>query len=128
MGMYTEFFFRGELHQKTPVEVINFLDRWFNRERIQITTPDHEFFGTDRWRSLFSGGSAYFPALPESGFSEVSRAWELGIHSNFKNYGNEIPLFLDWISPYLYASEGQFLGYSLYEESDTPTLYHFKRS
>lgn len=121
--MYTEFFFRAELKEDTPIGVINFLNQWFNGEHIQLQIPEHEFFERDRWEALLAGGSAYFPGEPRSSFHKPYRQWEIGIHSNLKNYGQEIDYFLDWIDPYVHASRGTFLGYSLYEESDQPHLY-----
>lgn len=123
MGMYTEFFFRAEMKKDAPQAVIEFLNGWFN-EGEELTPPDHEFFQRARWDSLLRGSSAYFPTLPNSSFTNVWGHWELGIHTSLKNYGAEIDYFLDWIRPYIDVYKGDFLGYSLYEESDQPILYH----
>ncbi|UDL16402.1 hypothetical protein SEA_ZOOMAN_153 [Microbacterium phage Zooman] len=125
MGMYTEFFFRAELKKDTPQEVIDFLDAWFKGE--EPAPLDHDFFRRPRWESLLLGSSAYFPTLPNSSFANVWGYWELGIHASLKNYGAEIDYFLDWIEPYVDGYKGDFLGYSLYEESEQPHLY-WKRS
>jgi hypothetical protein len=126
MGMYTEFYFRADLKRDTPEEVIGFLTDLFGPSSDDPEElPDHPFFECARWSSLFFGASAYFPDAMRSAFS---RGWgdfyQIAIHSSLKNYGGEIDQFLDWIGPYLSEQTGSFLGYSLYEESDTPTLYH----
>lgn len=121
--MYTEFFFRAELKKDTPQEVIDFLENQFDGDG-EMTPPHHRFFECVRWESLLRGSSAYFPTMPVGGFANVFGRWELGIHVSLKNYGQEIDYFLDWIRPYLDVYKGDFLGYSLYEESDQPILYH----
>ncbi len=134
MGMYTEFYFRGELRKDTPDYVIEFLRTamgldWQTAADPRIT-DSHEFFKTDRWALIFGASSAYFPMQPLSAF--VIRnygqqdTWELALHGSLKNYDGEIAKFFDWIDPFVYGSEGKFIGYELYEESDNPILYHKK--
>jgi hypothetical protein len=49
----------------------------------------------------------------------------LSITSNFKNYNNELHLFLDWIMPYVSAMPGTWLGYHMYECDEQPTLIFY---
>ena len=127
MGMYTEVFMRGELAADTATEVLHILHAIFQGEEPH-TKPDHPFFETPSYMSLFLGHSAYFPAPFKSRavVSDFGGHWEIGIHASLKNYDDEIEKFFDWIDPYLYESPGQFLGYSLYEESDNPRLFYKK--
>jgi hypothetical protein len=51
-------------------------------------------------------------------------------HANLKNYDDEIAKFFDWIDQYVEGSEGDFLGYSLYEETEPeqPPWCFFKKA
>jgi hypothetical protein len=42
--------------------------------------------------------------------------------SSFKNYSDEIKLFLDWIHPYTEGCE--YVGYYRYEVNEDPTLIY----
>jgi hypothetical protein len=67
-------------------------------------------------------GSFHFPFKTNSSitFNTISNSYYLNVKSSFKNYSQEIRLFLDWICPYINTSG--FLGFYRYEESDFPTL------
>ena len=127
--MYTEFHFRAHLKEDGSADA---LVQWLKDEKPWDRTPfnAHEFFQCDRWSNLFcSGGAVYQQSMPyRFTMKGVAGSFynELFIHSSFKHYGHEIELFLDWIDPFVDAYPGDFLGYSLYEESETPTLY-FKK-
>ena len=125
--MYTEFFFRAEIKAEEQD-----VQRWLKRiVDLDTDSPfdDHRFFALPRWRAVFGCSSAYFPTRG-SLFEKPSycNAPELFIHSSLKNYDDEIEAFMDWVKPWLDAYPGDFLGYSLYEESrgdddrETPTL------
>jgi len=132
MGMYTEFFFRAELRKKGNLETIQILAELFaDPQEIPKDLPDHWFFAEERWHPLLFGSSAYFPSTPVSKFevrswSPADDYYELGIHSSFKHYGNEIEGFLDWINPATTEPAGTFIGYSLYEEKAVPDLYYIR--
>lgn len=120
MGMYTEFFFRAEVRNK-GVEA--YLDRIINTNEA-TALDDHPFFSEDRWHSLFFCSSAYFNT-GGCHFRRVDNySSELIIHSSFKHYGDEIRQFYDWITPYLDEEPRTFLGFSLYEEDEKPTLHY----
>ena len=45
---------------------------------------------------------------------------------NIKNYNNEIEEFFEWLMPYIDGEEGDFIGYSRYEETKELTLVYLK--
>lgn len=125
MGMYTEFFFRAELRQGVIAERAT--QQLHSIDNGVAFIDDDPFFKTPRWRMLFQGGSAYFPTRGfEFEYCPSENRYRVFIHSSFKCYDNEIALFLDWIDHIVDALPGEFLGYSLYEEDEQPTLYYKK--
>lgn len=129
MGMYTEFFFRADLLDDTPEEVVNLLHAMTNGAEYDGELPDHKLFTTQRWEYMLNCSSAYFPQPTQSLVSvDKILGISVAIHTNFKNYGNEIELFCDWIDPYVNGFKDDFLGYSLYEEDDEPDLIRKKVS
>lgn len=122
MGMYTEFFFRAELKRDSPAEIIEWFRHTLDPEKPYLSMvpfDDHSFFQCERWRSVFWSSSAYFPT-GKSAFYSGEGAYDdphFTIHSSLKNYGGEIEEFVEWVSPFIDASDGDFLGYSLYEDS-----------
>lgn len=127
MGMYTEIHFRAQLIADLPEDVMGVLRYLVDLELPEPEVkPDHELFNCRRWDMLGQCSSAYFPDHPQSflTFDDFTKRWTLFLNADLKNYGSEIENFFDWIDPYVRGSEGQFLGYSLYEESDIPRLYY----
>lgn len=119
MGQYTELWFRAELREDTPEEVLNVLKYLVGSEG-EPDLPEHPFFEKDHWDRLGNHGSVYFPNVGESEYIEgdPTRSWEptrVALHGNVKDYGGEIDMFFDWIDPYVDAPEGTFLGYALEE-------------
>lgn len=135
MGMYTEVFFRAEISAWAAETIHGFRINWPH-----CAIPDHPFFTKDRANMVLGGGSAYFPG--ESHFK-----WTLGsedsyvkfcgdpdnwaiveFRSSLKNYDGEIESFFDWVTPYVRDGGGggsrDMIGYSLYEEADSPTIYY----
>lgn len=123
MGYYTEFKFKAKLRNDTPDEVISLLKRVlidgdlgigdkvvFFHEDVFKPDIDHEFFKCTRWEALFlsknwdeemQGGKMYF-----------NKCWVIDIHTEFKNYDNEIDKFIDWISPFVAGrKKKQYVGY-----------------
>ena len=86
--------------------------------------PNHPLFETDRWRMLFTSDSYYFDGITNSvlDYDGIAEAYYLTVHSNLKNYDDEINKFLDFIRPYL-DTKG-FLGYYRYEEDEDPVLIY----
>jgi hypothetical protein len=125
MGMYTELDFHVRLNENTPDGVINILRYMVgNVENEPTFLPSHELFSTTRWARMCMGGSYYFDADPRAylRYDKIAEQFFLGIRSNFKNYDNEIELFLDWIMPYVDAFDGDYIGYYRYEEDKVPTF------
>lgn len=120
MGMYTEIYARGTLRKSTPPEVIGLLERMAgDRYDTDQTLPDHDLFKTERWDILGCGASAYFPAtVSKVELDHFSKNWSFLFHSNLKNYGGEIGKFFDWVDQYVEGGEGEYLGYSMYEETE----------
>ncbi len=126
MGMYTEFHYNVELKSSTRQEVLDVLQYMLGYETppTQPALPDHPLFQTTRWAIMLRMSSAYFPALTRSDLirAEFSDNWILSVRCNLKNYDSEIEKFCAWIDPYVDAFEGDFLGFSRYEESEDPVV------
>jgi hypothetical protein len=130
MGMYTELHFNSPLKKSTPTHVIDLLkfmlgeldEREFGAE-----LPNHPLFTTDRWSFMLRMDSFYFDADTHSTlrWCDISNQYVLCIRCNLKNYGSEIEKFVDWIMPYLDKFQGDFLGFSRYEETEEPTLIYY---
>lgn len=131
MGMYTEIYFRAELARDVPEYVVEYLQRMvgdIGETEHMFPEPEHELFSCPRWSYLGCGGSAYFPITESKVVLDRHTAqWHVLFLANLKNYGGEIGKFFDWIDSFTDARQGEFLGYSLYEEDDNPTLY-FRKS
>jgi hypothetical protein len=128
MGMYTEIHFNSELREDTPEEVIEILKYMVGDSEEEPTRlPDHELFKTPRWGIMLRCDSYYFDADTHSTlrYDDISKSYYLCIRSNLKNYDDEIGKFVDWIMPYLNKHDGEFLGFSRYEENDEPELIYF---
>lgn len=137
MGMYTKINIILPIKNDTSNDIKEILQSMFegddieDMKRKQLKLPSHKFFEGNR-RIWFpaSGGSYYFTGTVNSNIKYTSDAGDnqmvLHIDTDFKNYDDEIELFLDWIQPYVDAGQNEFLGYSRYEETFNPTLYFFK--
>ena len=92
------------MQRDTPKQVVDLLERVIVKG--DLGTPyhdaffssdvfkpeiDHNFFKCERWYQLLNGKLE----------SRPNGTWLLTIDSEFKNYGNEKELFLDWIVPYI---------------------------
>jgi hypothetical protein len=127
MGMYTEVFFRAELKADTPDDVIETLRYMVGDSDDQPTSlPAHPLFACQRWDVVARCTSAYFPASAGSVLARSSWSadrWSLSFLSSLKNYDGEAEKFFDWIGQYVTDFPGDFLGYTLYEESEDPILF-----
>jgi hypothetical protein len=120
MGMYTEFYFRANVKDGEVADWlhsrINFLGTG------GLPFDEHPFFDSDRWEQVFWGGGAVYQESRSPIFRRKDQAIcqydnQLVLASSLKNYGSEIESFIDWIAPHLKMPAGDFLGYSLYEDS-----------
>ena len=120
MGMYTEIFFRAEVDEYA----FDVIEAGINGS--PLPSDDHPFFSKPRAVLLFRGASAYFPGArhavtehdPQYGTFYVS------FRADLKNYDGEIEAFFDWVTPHVSEHHRGFIGYSLYEEPETPALYY----
>lgn len=138
MGMYTEFYFRANI-EDGPVadwlerQIVG--DEWFKEPY-----SDEPFFKLPRWEGVFFAGGAVYQESRVAIFRRKDRPNcifhnSLVIASSSKSYGGEIDAFVEWIGPHLDMHTGDFLGYSLYEDScddadlyrEHPTLYFHQR-
>ena len=128
MGMYTELHFNSELKQDTPESVIKILEFMLGNGEEPAELPNHELFDTTRWRGMLKGDSYYFDADTHSTlrFDDISKSYYLCVRCNVKNYDDEIEKFIDWVMPNLDKYDGDFLGFSRYEETEEPTLIYYR--
>lgn len=139
MGYYTELKFKAKLRDDTPENVINLLKRiliehdlgiereLFHTEDVFKPNLSHQFFKCERWYMLFlstnwdnemQGGKMY----------QIGNRWVIDLHTEFKNYDNEIDLFFDWIKPFVVGrKKKQFVGYYRGEFNDYQTNMYIER-
>lgn len=124
MGMYTELVLATNVQDKP--EIIEILRYMIGEREEQPPLPGHPLFETERWTRMLRCCSFYFVpfALAKLEFNDISNEWGFVCRSDFKNYGNELALFIDWITPYLETDEEEMIGYSRYEETREPTIYY----
>lgn len=126
MGYYTEFKVELKFKQDTPEDIIVFLKKILIEKDYSIKPKfEHKFFQCDRWLSLFI--STNYEKV------ENTKMWYDGyfkiiIHSSFKNYGNEIEEFMDWISPYVVGrKKKEYVGFFKGESMDSPINIYIER-
>lgn len=124
MGMYTELNIGVSLRSDTPSNVVDILRYMLGDDIDNVETTDHPLFSTHRWAMMLRCDSYYFDGRTDSSMvrDDVDHEYKLNVRCNFKNYNNEIVLFMDFIHPYL-ETEG-FLGYERYEEEADPVLIY----
>jgi len=130
MGMYTEIRYFGGLKKDVPEHVPHILRFMVGQPVTEPSNlPDHPLFKDTRWAYMLNCDSYYFEADTHSTmrFDDIGEQWQLTVQSNLKNYNDEIAKFIDWVSPYVQAMDGQFVGYTRYEEENNPTLIYHNR-
>lgn len=133
--MYTGLVLDLETKPDTPDPVIELLRFMIDPENAgwwPYPKPAHEFFHTNGWDWCLQGQNGY-PVIGERTPSLTRPEWcsygwydakakgnayVLSVASSIKNYWRQFPLFLDWITPYVYDGR----GWIMYEEDDSPTL------
>jgi len=121
MGMHTELVIKADTKTDLPPIVDSVLQHLFNGANEPDALPDHAFFSCYRWSMVGRCSSYYHVPWADSKYSEGY----IFSRSDLKNYDDEIELFIDWIKPYLDQMQGDCIGWSWYEESETPTLIIF---
>lgn len=139
MGMYTEIYVNVDLVKDTPQDIIDLLRCMCNvsAERLYdkpypVDASDIEY-GSDRYKEimsqypdrfgmLFCNCSYYTPntSVGKLSYDGIAEQWSLLGKGDIKNYGGEIQQFFALIAPY---AENNFIGYSRYEENESPVLY-----
>lgn len=130
MGYYTEFKFRAKLKKDTPENILTILDRVINKGDIghnktifcssDVFIPDSDnlFFKCERWYMLFLSTN-WDDNKQGSIFHKDGDYYVLDIHTEFKNYDDEIEKFILWIEPYVVGrKKKRYVGYYKGESSD----------
>jgi hypothetical protein len=129
MGMYTELNCAVRLKKDTPTPVIAvLLICWITESLRPSPLPAHPLFNTNCWRFILTGSSYYFACCEAQSAvwpDEITNQYCVSVRANLKNYDGEIEKFIDWITPHIDAMEGDFVGYSRYEETEVPTLLYY---
>jgi len=117
MGMYTDFALRFSINKNHEDygKVLNLLSHMTTvgvDHRYEL--PDHPFFQTSRWDMMAKSGRSFIKDCSYTNDTDIM------LIGGFKNYDNEVELFIDWITPYLYDD---LTGYSHYEGSLHTTPY-----
>ena len=86
--------------------------------------PDHPFFESESSLGFVKCSSFYLIPLSLFKYREEKYTGDhLVFRCDFKNYENNIQLFLDWIEPYIEDREKEtHIGHFRYEENTYPTL------
>lgn len=125
MGMYTQLNIGLELKKALPSDVKHILEYMVGEPFAEQPKelPDHALFKTERWRFMLRCSSYYHTARSVAifCFDEIGNSHYLTVISSFKNYNNEIALFLDWIKQYLVENHEYYIGTMWYEKDDAPT-------
>ncbi len=125
MGMYTELFICVRLEPNK--QVIDTLSHMLGLLEDYEISLKHPLFNHNN-SHLFMLRCASYYFVPTTvntlEYDNISRKWCFISRSDFKNYNNEIALFIDWIMPYTYGDIGNMLGYYRYEENKEPTIIY----
>ena len=134
MGMYTKASFIIPIKKDTPKNIKDICYNLFegDSELDGFDLPKHQFFETKRFWAFAGCNSFYFTGTSNSAvkysdsYCGGCEDMVLHIDCDLKNYDDEIELFLDWIKDYMETPTAGFIGYSLYEEDEKPTLYYLR--
>lgn len=124
MGMYTKL--QCNLMLKKDKKLYEILQNLLGeKDTLDLSTINHDFFKTERCSYMLKCCSYYFTGTNNTKLIENEYQYILHIDCDFKNYNNEIDLFLDWISQYLDGHLNyEFVGYYRYEEDENPILLY----
>ena len=130
MGNYTELVLAFELKKDTPKYIYNTLFYMIHGKTPEKIEIDMFFLGSKARHRFMLQSSSYYFSYPQSFskiyYDNITETHHVSIRCSFKNYENEIGSFLQWIKPYIYGNRHKFLGYSMYEEADKPTLIYLE--
>lgn len=88
----------------------------------------HPFFSCSRWNFMMRCDSYYFDwdTRFTLRWDPIANNYFLCGVSNLKNYGDEINQFLDWLRPFIHRSVAGYIGWTMYEEDEFPTILMLK--
>lgn len=120
MGMYTEIYVNVNLKKDVPADVLAILHAMCLKDNEAGVLKDLP----RRWSYMFNNGSYYTPGTECGKLTQDKHngQWSLLAKGDIKNYENEIEQFFKWLMPWIDATDGEFVGYSRYEEDDLPRL------
>jgi hypothetical protein len=135
MANLTELFFRVHLRADAPACLLDWLELVGTLERVEPYDDGHPFFARRRWWVTLVGVDpittpTIVPTFLFQRGNDCDDRPILNIHSTFRNYDSEVTAFVDWITQWVDADPGDFLGYSLYDDSrddnecERPDLIH----
>lgn len=129
MGQYTEivvkFYYKKHNLSKIENDIIEMLfNPEYTLEVDESELPDHPFFKCYRWSSIGHCSSAYHHPKNCNSFIVTDHCCYVFSRSDLKVGDDEIEKFFDWFNTLNIGFDGDFIGYSIYEESKTPTIWH----
>ncbi len=127
MVMYTELSIRCRIKEDAPDFVIETLRVMSSKDSERVLPEETKHFGDSRIIHMLHSCSYYLHPVTMQSFvyDGIANQWMFAALCNLKNYESEIETFIEWLTPYIDAYEGEFLGHRLYEEDDHPILlYH----
>lgn len=140
MGYYTELKLNIKLKKETPDNIIEFLkkvlidkdigvDNKFLFKSGDVFKPwfSHDFFKCQRWYMLFLSTN-WDEDMQGGKLREDKGNWTVNLHTEFKNYDDEIDKFMDWITPYIVGrKKRQYVGQYQGENMDNPINIYIER-
>ena len=128
METKTHFVFNARLRINIDNNVIPLIQKHlFKRYEMKqdIILPDHPFFFHGQCDKIAIGNIRESTIFYGSNFECVDGIYYISIRSAVMNRDDLIPLFCDWIGPYLNQVEGDFLGYVKGIRDRHPTLIYY---
>lgn len=138
MGHYTELQCKIKLRKDTPDNVVSILkrvlvERDLGHDKVLFDTKDvfkpeldHDFFKCERWYMLFL--STNWGDIQGGKMYQEKGHWVVDLHTEFKNYDNEIDKFIDWITPFVVGrKKKQYVGWWQSESMDSRINIYIER-
>lgn len=138
MGYYTEVKVKIKLRKDTPDNVLSLLGRviiqgdlghnkpMFGFEDVFVPDIDHIFFKCQRWYMLLL--STNFGGISGGKFYQEKENWIIDLHTEFKNYDDEVDKFIDWVSPFVLGrKKKQYVGWYKGENDSNRTNIYINR-
>jgi hypothetical protein len=129
MGMFTELVLSTNI--KDNLSAVKILQYMCDNNSVDFLgpLPTHPLFSDEtRWRYMFQTNSYYHVPRSHASieYDDIGEYWTLIVRCDFKNYEDEIDLFVDWIAPYIGGHEDgkHMIGYSRYEDAVEPNILY----